>query len=61
MSAFYVDLDDRYVSRAGFDDLGGRAIGRASLHFDGLEIGDGTAQITQLVMARHLLGRAYAP
>lgn len=36
VSAFYVDLDERYVSRAGFDDLGGRAIGRASLYFDGL-------------------------
>lgn len=39
VTAFYVDLDDRYVSRAGFDDLGGRSIGRASLHFDGLPVG----------------------
>jgi cyclohexanecarboxyl-CoA dehydrogenase len=38
ISAFYVDLDDRYVSRAAFDDLGSRAIGRASLHFDGLPV-----------------------
>ena len=38
VSAFYVDLDDRYVSRAPFDDLGSRAIGRASLHFDGLPV-----------------------
>jgi cyclohexanecarboxyl-CoA dehydrogenase len=27
----------------------------------GLEIGDGTAQIAKLVLARELLGRAYAP
>jgi cyclohexanecarboxyl-CoA dehydrogenase len=27
----------------------------------GLEIGDGTAQIAKLVVARHLLGRPYAP
>lgn len=38
VSAFYVDLDDRYVTRAGFDDLGCRAIGRAALHFDGLPV-----------------------
>lgn len=38
ISAFYVDLDEHYVSRAGFDDLGSRAIGRASLHFDGLPV-----------------------
>src|SRR5699024_7651037 len=36
VSAFYVDLDDEYVGRSRFDDLGARAIGRASLHFDGL-------------------------
>ena len=36
VSAFYVDLDDRYVTRAPFSDLGNRAIGRASLHFEGL-------------------------
>jgi cyclohexanecarboxyl-CoA dehydrogenase len=41
VSAFYVDLDDRYVSRAPFDDLGSRAIGRASLHFDGLPVPKG--------------------
>ncbi|MFF5988581.1 acyl-CoA dehydrogenase family protein [Prauserella flavalba] len=39
VSAFYVDLDERYVSRSAFDDLGSRAIGRASLHFDGLPVG----------------------
>jgi len=38
VSAFYVDLDDRYVTRSGFDDLGGRSNGRASLHFDGLPV-----------------------
>jgi len=38
VSAFYVDLDDRYVKRAPFDDLGGRSIGRASLYFDGLPV-----------------------
>lgn len=35
ISAFYVELDDRYVRRAPFSDLGERAIGRASLAFDG--------------------------
>jgi cyclohexanecarboxyl-CoA dehydrogenase len=38
VSAFWVDLDDRYVSRTAFDDLGSRAIGRATLHFDGLPV-----------------------
>jgi len=38
VSAFYVDLDDRHVSRSPFDDLGGRSMGRASLHFDGLPV-----------------------
>ncbi|MGH3629002.1 MAG: acyl-CoA dehydrogenase family protein, partial [Sciscionella sp.] len=38
VSAFYVDLDERYVARARFDDLGARAIGRASLHFEGLPV-----------------------
>ena len=27
----------------------------------GLEIGDGTAQVSKLVISRNLLGRAYAP
>ncbi len=35
ISAFYIELDDRYVQRAPFADLGERAIGRASLSFDG--------------------------
>jgi cyclohexanecarboxyl-CoA dehydrogenase len=39
VSAFYVDLVDGHVSRTGFDDLGSRSIGRASLHFDGLPVG----------------------
>jgi cyclohexanecarboxyl-CoA dehydrogenase len=39
VSAFYVDLVDGRVTRTGFDDLGGRSIGRASLHFDGLPVG----------------------
>jgi cyclohexanecarboxyl-CoA dehydrogenase len=34
ISAFWVDLHDPTVTRSPFDDLGGRAIGRASLHFD---------------------------
>jgi cyclohexanecarboxyl-CoA dehydrogenase len=38
ISAFYVELDERYVSRSRFDDLGGRAIGRAAVHFDGLPV-----------------------
>lgn len=38
VSAFWVDLRDETVTRTGFDDLGGRAIGRASLHFDGTPV-----------------------
>ncbi|WP_067896157.1 acyl-CoA dehydrogenase family protein [Nocardia vaccinii] len=38
VSAFWVDLDERYVSRTAFDDLGSRAIGRAALYFDGLPV-----------------------
>jgi cyclohexanecarboxyl-CoA dehydrogenase len=40
VSAFYVELDDGHVSRGAFTDLGAHAIGRASLHFDGLPAGD---------------------
>lgn len=40
VSAFFVDLDDRYVSRSGFSDLGNRSVGRASVHFDGLPVGE---------------------
>ncbi|NVI88165.1 acyl-CoA dehydrogenase family protein [Actinomadura sp. BRA 177] len=56
VSAFYVELDDRFVTRARFDDLGGRSIGRASLHFDGLPVaadrmigrpGDGFVSVMQ--------------
>ncbi len=39
ISAFYVELDDRYLQRAPFSDLGERAIGRASLAFDGHPVG----------------------
>ncbi len=39
ISAFYIELDDRYVQRAPFEDLGERAIGRASLAFDGHPVG----------------------
>ena len=35
VSAFYVHLDDRHLTRTGFCDLGNRSIGRASVHFDG--------------------------
>ncbi len=38
VSAFWVDLDTPYVTRHPFDDLGGRAIGRATLHFDGAPV-----------------------
>jgi cyclohexanecarboxyl-CoA dehydrogenase len=34
VSAFYVDLDERHVTRSAFSDLGSRSIGRASLFFD---------------------------
>ncbi len=39
VSAFWVGLDDPAITRAAFDDLGGRAIGRASIHFDGVKVG----------------------
>lgn len=39
VSAFYVDLNDERIARAALDDHGGRAIGRASLHFDGVPVG----------------------
>lgn len=34
VSAFWVDLSHPGISRSAFDDLGSRAIGRASIHFD---------------------------
>jgi cyclohexanecarboxyl-CoA dehydrogenase len=40
ITAFYVDLDDPAVTRSPFRDLGGIAIGRASLHFDDLVVPD---------------------
>lgn len=39
VSAFYVELDSPEVSRSRFVDLGNRAIGRASINFDGLAVG----------------------
>jgi cyclohexanecarboxyl-CoA dehydrogenase len=38
VTAFLVDLDDARVSRTPLDDVGGRAIGRASLYFDDLPV-----------------------
>ena len=38
ISAFWVDLHDPGVTRIAFDDLGSRAIGRASLHFDEVRV-----------------------
>lgn len=38
ISAFYVRLDERYVQRSPFKDLGSKAIGRAAIHFDGLPV-----------------------
>lgn len=37
ISAFYVSLENDRVQRSPFSDLGSRAIGRASIHFDGLQ------------------------
>ena len=56
VSAFWVDLDTEYVTRSPFDDLGSRAIGRASLHFEGAPVtradligaeGDGFVSVMQ--------------
>lgn len=38
VSAFWVDMADPGISRSPFDDLGSRAIGRASVHFDGVRV-----------------------
>lgn len=38
ISGFYVPLTAKEVSRTAFRDVGGRAIGRASIHFDGLYV-----------------------
>jgi cyclohexanecarboxyl-CoA dehydrogenase len=38
VSAFLVELTGDHVTRAPFDDLGARAVGRASVHFDGLPV-----------------------
>ena len=45
VSAFLVPLDSPGLTRTAFDDLGGRSVGRGSLHFDGVR-----------VPASHLLG-----
>lgn len=56
VSAFWVDLTTEHVSRGAFDDLGSRAIGRASIHFDGAPVtradligaeGDGFVSVMQ--------------
>jgi cyclohexanecarboxyl-CoA dehydrogenase len=39
VSAFMVDMSDPALSRTPLDDLGSRAIGRASLYFDGVRVG----------------------
>ena len=39
VSAFVVDFDDPALARTPLDDLGSRAIGRASLYFDGVAVG----------------------
>lgn len=38
VSAFYVDIDDRWVQRSRIGDLGNRAVGRAVLSFDGYPV-----------------------
>ncbi|HTK62879.1 MAG TPA: acyl-CoA dehydrogenase family protein [Pseudonocardia sp.] len=38
ISAFYVDLRTPKLARTALDDVGGRAIGRASLYFDGVPV-----------------------
>jgi len=40
ISGFYVPLTAKEVSRWPFQDVGGRPIGRASIHFDGLYVPD---------------------
>lgn len=40
ITAFYVDLRSDGVTRSPFEDLGGRAIGRASIHFDNVRVPD---------------------
>lgn len=56
VSAFWVDLTTEHVTRGPFDDLGSRAIGRASIHFDGAPVnradligaeGDGFVSVMQ--------------
>ena len=40
VSAFYLDLHSDGISRSSFDDLGARAIGRGSIHFDNVFVPD---------------------
>ncbi|MBK8470165.1 MAG: acyl-CoA dehydrogenase family protein [Candidatus Phosphoribacter sp.] len=56
VSAFWVDLHQPSVTRSVFDDLGSRAIGRASIHFDATPVaadeligaeGDGFVSVMQ--------------
>lgn len=56
VSAFWVDLTTEHVTRTPFDDLGSRAIGRASIHFEGAPVtradligneGDGFVSVMQ--------------
>ena len=56
VSAFWVDLTTEFVTRTAFDDLGGRSIRRASIHFDGAPVsrdlligneGDGFVSVMQ--------------
>jgi cyclohexanecarboxyl-CoA dehydrogenase len=39
VTAFWVPLDDAFVERRPYDDVGNRAVGRAALTFDGLRAG----------------------
>ncbi|CAM3877326.1 acyl-CoA dehydrogenase family protein [Tsukamurella ocularis] len=41
VSAFWVDISAPGIRRTPFDDLGSRAIGRASIFFDGVRVGSG--------------------
>ncbi|MBD0021381.1 acyl-CoA dehydrogenase [Gordonia pseudamarae] len=38
VSAFWVDMDSPGISRTAFDDLGSRAIGRATIYFDNVRV-----------------------
>ncbi len=38
ITAFYVDMNSDGIERSPFEDVGARAIGRASIHFDGVRV-----------------------